>query len=520
MKLTNKNIDETCKSIYEKTLEYSEDSRLALKTRLMAEEILLGYQSKFGEEIDFDCIFRKRFGRGQTILTVSGNQYYPLDEENQDEILRSMTASFNNTPFWTYQNGTNTITWICKKKKNIRQVVMLLISIVAAIVAALICMLLPDSVREIIQGKIIGELLSAFMNIIKCIAGPLVFISIVWGIYCIGDVSQVRTIGRKMMGRFLLFAFLFPLVMMAAAVPFFIVSSSGGESFDIFTLYKMILDIIPSNIVTPFGEGNTLQIVFLAIAFGIGVLILGKRTSILTQATEQLNFVVQLAMDAISGLISIFVFLSVFDLIVSGALVNLAGVIKVIPIMLVGCFVPMMVFLIRVSIKLDVPILLLVKKQFPTFLVALTTSSSAAAFEINTTCCEKRLGIDKKIVNFGVPIGQVVFVIGSIMSFISIGLCMGDVFGIEISVKWLIMMFIMSFILGIATPPIPGGSIACFTIFAGQLGLPDNSVSMCIAISIIMDFIATATNLFCLQLELVSFSSNIGLLNEEVLREK
>ena len=230
MKLTNKNIDETCKSIYEKTLEHSEDSQLALKTRLMAEEILLGYQSKFGEETDFNCTFRKRFGRSQTILTVSGNRYYPLDEENQDEVLRSMTASFDNTPFWNYQNGVNTITWLNKKKKKVSQVVMLLISIVAAILAALICMLLPDSVREIIQGKIIGELLSAFMNIIKCIAGPLVFISIVWGIYCIGDVSQVRTIGRKMLGSFLLIAFLFPLVMMIAVVPFFIVSSVSFAS--------------------------------------------------------------------------------------------------------------------------------------------------------------------------------------------------------------------------------------------------------------------------------------------------
>lgn len=50
----------------------------------------------------------------------------------------------------------------------------------------------------------------------------------------------------------------------------------------------------------------------------------------------------------------------------------------------------------------------LIKKLLPTFLIALSTSSSSAAFGTNIESC-KALGIDKKLINFGVSIGQIIF---------------------------------------------------------------------------------------------------------------
>lgn len=53
------------------------------------------------------------------------------------------------------------------------------------------------------------------------------------------------------------------------------------------------------------------------------------------------------------------------------------------------------------------------KKVAPTFLIGLSTASSAAAYSTNVECCEKQLGIDRQIINFGIPLGQVVFMPGA-----------------------------------------------------------------------------------------------------------
>ena len=520
MKLTNVNIDEAAELIFKDVIDFCGDKKEANKARLMVEEILLGYQAEFGEECEFKLISRKRLARHQIVVSVNGVRFNPLDNDSdENEVFQTMLGAFGTAPFWSYQGGQNTITYFTKKERRRSTLTSLAFAIGLGLLAGFGCTLLPDAMRDVIALNIVGPLFDAFMNVISCIAGPLIFMSIAWGIYCIGDVTTVEFIGKKMIGRFLLMSFSLVLISMLLVLPFFNVVTGGSGNLDLSTLYQMILDIIPNNIITPFAEGNTLQIIYLAICFGLGVLILGKKASAITEFTQQLNYLVQLIMDFISGLISAFVFMSLFSFIVGGTFFKLAGITKLIPVMLIGCIFPMVFYVIYVCVTKRVSPIILIHKQLPSFLIALTTASSSAAFSANITCCTKKLGIDRKIANFGVPLGQVIFAIGTAMSFVSIGLCMADIFAIDITPKWLSTMFIMAFVLGIATPPIPGGSMACFTIFAGQLGLPNEAVSICVAISVITDFVATAVNLFCLQLELTELGGRIGLLDIDVLRK-
>ena len=62
-------------------------------------------------------------------------------------------------------------------------------------------------------------------------------------------------------------------------------------------IYSMILEIIPANIVTPFLEGNSLQIIFMAICVGLVLLVLGEKTSALRLLLGQVNEAVQFMMQ-------------------------------------------------------------------------------------------------------------------------------------------------------------------------------------------------------------------------------
>lgn len=90
-------------------------------------------------------------------------------------------------------------------------------------------------------------------------------------------------------------------------------------------------------------------------------------------------------------------------------------------------------------------------------------------------CCEKDLGIDKRIVNFGVPLGRVIFMPGVSVMFLAVGFCMAEIYGVTVSPVWLATAFLIAIVLAVAAPPIPGGALTCYTILFVQLKIPMES---------------------------------------------
>lgn len=188
--------------------------------------------------------------------------------------------------------------------------------------------------------------------------------------------------------------------------------------FDFSELFQMILDIVPGNFLTPFTEGNPLQIIFVAVLIGMAMLILGNKATVAAAFVEQSNYIVQLIMEAVSSIVPLFVFGSILTMVVGNDFSIFMHTYKLLPAMLIGDAIAMGAYLMLVCARRKVHPGLLLKKMMPTFLIALTTASSSAAFGVNMECCEKELGIDKRIVNFGVPLGQVIFMPGFPSSFL------------------------------------------------------------------------------------------------------
>jgi len=137
-------------------------------------------------------------------------------------------------------------------------------------------------------------------------------------------------------------------------------------------------------------------------------------------------------MTYIGRLIPVFVFVCIMNLFLSGSLNNISGLIKQIIIVAAVTCITLVFYIGLVCWKCRVKPAILISKLLPTFLIALSTASSSAAFGTNIESC-KKMGIDTKLINFGVSIGQVIFMPASaIMYFIS-SLCIGQSYGIEIT---------------------------------------------------------------------------------------
>ena len=329
-------------------------------------------------------------------------------------------------------------------------------------------------------------------------------------IYCIGDASTFSEVGRRVCVRYLLYLLVMTVLIALISLPFFslqIGNTQNGNQYS--ELYQMVLNIIPDNLFTPFSRGNTLQIMFVGIIIGLTMLVIGKNTQVVAELAEQLGFIVDGIMGFISKLVPVFVFGSLFNIIVSSDLSSLAAGGKFFAGTLAGCIILILFHTVLACVKMHISPLELWKRTFSTFIIAISTASSSAAFAENKRTCTEKLGISHHLANFGVPFGQLLYPPGASVLFWFAAVCVAESSGAEVSEVWIITAIAVSVILSVASPPVPGGMTASFTILFTQLGLQVSDLAVILSLTSILDFAVTATDVFTQQCVLAITSRSI-----------
>lgn len=516
-KLSLEAIDDVSKEFSQTLTEAGVDKKDCIRLRLSLEEILEGWLGSI-PDAPVTYVARRRLGKDYAEVRVRGHEISPGEDLEDYALSNKLLAQAGLSLNKGYSNGENTLCVYLRKKRKTGQMQRLVVAIVLAVGLGLLQRLLPNGVQSTIRA-VTDPLFSLILNLLCSISSPMIFLAICWGIFNVGDMSAMGRIGKRVIFRFVILTFLVDAIATVFIVWFFPLEfSMDGTSLSGFSeIYQIVLDIVPSNIVSPFLEGNTLQIIFLGAAVGFALLVLGDRVSATRAIIEQMNEVVSLLMEAISSLIPVFVFFSLFSLMGSDFGSEMVGIFKALAITFVLCPVLSLVFIAVLSVRYKVGFGLLVRKLLPTFLIGVTTASSAAAFATNMETCEKKLGIPETISHFAVPLGQVIFKPGALIGFTAVCLCMAENYGVSITPAWIVTMVIVTSLLSMAAPPIPGGALTCYTVMFTQLSIPMEAVAIAVAINSIIDFIMTANNLTCLQVEAVMASGGLNMLDKETL---
>lgn len=117
-----------------------------------------------------------------------------------------------------------------------------------------------------------------------------------------------------------------------------------------------------------------------------------------------------------------------------GSFSEILGSWKMILLIVLLCVLYYTSTLLWIAFRKKVSPVLLLKKAWPTLVIALTTASSAAAFNTNVNDANMELGIDRKLVEFGIPIGQVLFMPGLFATLFVVETCLAESCGITITV--------------------------------------------------------------------------------------
>ena len=517
---SNSNIDLACEEVGNFLAKIGVERREALRTKLTFEEALLEYQAKFGEEAIFKVRLVKRFSSVRVEVVVEGESYDPFDKPGEeDDVIRSLLAGIGLAPTWSYKNGKNYIV-IIPKKKPLSGTVKMVAAIGLAVIAGIILNILPDGIRAGANDYVLTPVTNAFMGLISAVSGPLIFLSVLGSICSMGNMETLGKIGSKTIKIILLYMTVIAIFMTAFVCLFYPVKWGGGGASDFSQILDLIYDIIPSNLFEPFVTGNTLQLIFISVIVGLAMLVLSSRVNGVFKLVEQLSSIVQTIMSGLSSMLPILIFVLFTGMISNGnfgAILSSWKTVLVVVLTVVVCY---MLNIFRIAIMKKISPALLFKKAWPTLMICLTTASSAAAFSTNVRDANKKLGIDKKLVDFGIPLGQVLFMPGFIAMLFGMSAGFTETYGIEITVPWVIIGGFTSLLVSFAIPPVPGGAMMGFTVVFAQLGIPMEVMGIALAINAITDFPCTSCNVSTWQLTMIDVADSLNMLDKETLHKK
>ncbi|KAA9346741.1 dicarboxylate/amino acid:cation symporter [Larkinella humicola] len=146
--------------------------------------------------------------------------------------------------------------------------------------------------------KPLGDL---FINLIKMVIAPIIFLTIVLGISNMGDLKKVGRVGGKALLYFEIVttvALIIGIVIANWVKPGAGVDASSVQGGDISAYtsqgkdldwVKFFMHIVPDNAIKAFAEGEILQVLVFSVFFGIGLTRMGERGHSLIVTFEKLS---------------------------------------------------------------------------------------------------------------------------------------------------------------------------------------------------------------------------------------
>ncbi|MDQ4489785.1 cation:dicarboxylase symporter family transporter [Sinomonas sp. ASV486] len=258
-----------------------------------------------------------------------------------------------------------------------------------------------------------------FINAIKMIVGPIVFCLVVTGV---GGLTNLKEAGRIGLRSLLYFEAVSTLALFIGLLAVNLFQPGAGLNIDPSKIqvsqtvegyigkgqnndwWSVLVNIVPTSIVSPFTEGNILQILFIGILVAIAIHMAGSRARVLVTGLEKANLVLFKVLKIVMYAAPVGVFGALTALVGSAGLSTLAGLGKLIGMYWVTCilFVTVVLGLIMLSIGLNLFKLLRYLKE--EILIVLGTSSSEAVLPQVLGKLEN-LGAPRDVVGLTVPTG-------------------------------------------------------------------------------------------------------------------
>ena len=493
-------------------------SKEAIKGTLVSEEAIGSLISHSDGETNLSITVNHLFGDITVEMSTSGTEYSLSDDmasaslsmdddigpQTQETIQNIFLRSLAKDLKYRHRNGVNYIRVTLVKSKQAFLYKTIGCLLAAILIGVLLSIFAPQSFNDILDDYILSPVKTVYINILKMIVAPLVFFSIVSCISGFSNLSDLGKIGGRSIGLY----FFTTLVAVAIGIFSFYLFKPGSEALSSavtataakgasgasFSVKEMLINMAPSNFIKPFLNDDMPQLIVLAVLCGIATGLIGQYSSVLQSIFRSFNEMFMKIAGILIGFMPIAVFCSAASMILDLGVQTLISIMNMFATFLFGLVCMMVVYCILIIVLGRVSPIPFIRKYSPVMLQVFSIASSNAAIPINMSFCENKLGVDSKVYSLSIPLGSTLNMNGTCIQLAVFALALAKVYGVPVSGESLITMAILTIILSMGAPGMPGGGVICLSVLLEQLHVPTEAVTLVMGIGPILGMFLCMSN--------------------------
>nr|WP_237141233.1 dicarboxylate/amino acid:cation symporter [Pseudomonas alcaliphila] len=346
--------------------------------------------------------------------------------------------------------------------------------------------------------KPIGDL---FLNGIRMLIVPLIFVSLVSGVTSLRDMSTMGRLSIKTLSLYLgttAIAIIIGLALAMIFKPGVGIDLGAAQAVTVAespSLVATLVALVPANPVAAFAQGNVLQIIVFAILFGLAITLAGEAAKPVKKFMDSLAEVFY----KFTGIIIAFAPYGVFALVtwVAGTygLELLAPLAKVIGVVYLGCLIhAAVVYAGLIKFVAGLSPVRYVQGVIEPAIVAFSSTSSAGTLPVTMMSTERNLGVSRGVSSFVLPLGTTINMDGTALYQGVCALFIAQAYGIDLSLAQYATIVLTATLASIGTAGVPGAGLIMLSLVLTSVGLPLEGVAIIAGIDRILDMARTSLN--------------------------
>lgn len=340
-------------------------------------------------------------------------------------------------------------------------------------------------VLGVVAGLLLGEAAvdlkwigDVFVRLIRMLVVPLVFVTVVAGVAAMSDPARLGSVGLKTILMY------FSLMLIASAVGLAVGSViKPGLGVDLTgvapqpvaeaaSFAEAMMNIIPLNPVAALASGDVLAVIFFAVLFGIGILVVGEEAKPVKAAFDSATAIMLRIVYFVMELAPFGVFALIAWVMGTSGPAAFVSVFKLGLCVLVGSFIQtvlihggMLKFLARLPVR---PFF---RDITDAVVVAFSTSSSSATLPVAMRVAQRNLGVSPAVASAVLPIGVSLSMDGTALYVGLLATFSAQVFGIDLSLTDYLAIMAVTTLVAMGTAPVPSASLFLLAAVLSVIGL-------------------------------------------------
>ena len=388
------------------------------------------------------------------------------------------------------------------QKKSMNLGVKILIGLVLGIVVgAIFWATMGAEAAGAFTAKYIKPFGDIFVNLLKFIVVPLVLLSIMDGVIQMGDIKKVGKIGWKTVAYFLVttaIACVIGLVIASAfkgSFPMLQLAEGAEYEAKSANLMDTIVNIFPNNAINPLSTAAMLQIIFIALIFGCGVLVAGEKGKPFGDFISSFNEVTQRVMSFILAVSPYGVFALMVWVVAAQGPKILGSLGLVLLAAYIGYIIHvLLVYTLSVKVFAKMSPMYFFKKIFPAAAFAFTSTSSVATLPITKECCDE-MDVEGDISSFVLPLGATINMDGTAIYQCVAAIFLAKCVGIDLTLGQMVMIVITATLASIGTAGTSGAGMIMLAMVLEAVGVPTTFIGIIYGIDRLFDMGRTTLNI-------------------------